>query len=104
VYSDFFGFNAQDELQSNGGRLDASRRRRWTASLRELYEAMSMGRDRPRPGAQTVVDAVLDQVEGLIDGTTGQAAFGFVYGLDATSNLPCRDRVRDLNVIVVSAD
>src|SRR5439155_26447451 len=50
---DFFGFNAQDELQYRG-RLDASRTTLLTGVRRELYEAMTQVAETGRgPAAQT---------------------------------------------------
>src|SRR5437764_768939 len=50
---DFFGFNAQDELQYRG-RLDASRTTLLTGVRRELYEAMKQVAETGRgPAAQT---------------------------------------------------
>ncbi len=44
---DFFGFNAQDELQYRG-RLDASRIQQVANARRDLFEATSAGYDRRR--------------------------------------------------------
>ena len=41
---DFFGFNAQDELQYRG-RLDASRTKPVASARRDLYEAMKQAAD-----------------------------------------------------------
>ena len=61
---DFFGFNAQDELQYRG-RLDASR---MTAggecSSRPVRGDEANRRDRPRSGGANALDGLFDQVEG----------------------------------------
>ncbi len=74
---DFFGFNAQDELQYRG-RLDASRMTPVANARRELFEAMyeAGGRDRPRPGRAKSFDGVFDKVEGMSDSCPRSANVG----------------------------
>jgi hypothetical protein len=62
---DFFGFNAQDELQYRG-RLDASRMQPTPNARRELFEAMKqVGGDRRWPTRTTSFDGIFHQVEAL---------------------------------------
>ena len=62
---DFFGFNAQDELQYRG-RLDASRMQPVANTRRDLFEAIKQIADTGHgPEAQTPSMGLFDQVEGL---------------------------------------
>ena len=66
---DFFGFNADLELQYRG-RLDASRKEAAPATVRrDLFEAMKANcRDRPRTARADPVDRLLHQMESRLAG------------------------------------
>jgi peroxiredoxin len=61
---DFFGFNAQDELQYRG-RLDASRDAGAQCPPRPFQSDEAGGRNRPWPRGSDAVNGMFDQVEGL---------------------------------------
>ena len=61
---DFFGFNAQDELQYRG-RLDASRMQPVANTRRDLFEAMKQIADTGHGPEAHALDGLFDQVEGL---------------------------------------
>src|SRR6266566_5374752 len=61
---DFFGFNAQDELQYRG-RLDASHDAARECPTRSFRGDEAGGRDRPRSGRANPVNGMFDKVEGM---------------------------------------
>jgi hypothetical protein len=63
---DFFGFNAQDELQYRG-RLDASRMTQVANARRDLFDAMTQVTQTGHANEASALNGLLDQVEGRLD-------------------------------------